>query len=113
MLVFNKKSRKSCFYRDKKVDLFIIGEYFSVMFERLTLRFFSFAMLMLMITVPSEYLFSQGKGIVLEEIEIQGKIQKPEAMYFLSRSKFAYRTLDLDVSFVEKVEKALHVENAF
>ena len=68
----------------------------------------------MILVTPSGYLFSQrGRGIVLEEIEIKGKIQKPEAMYFLSRSRFDYRTLDLDISFVEKVEKALHLEDAF
>ncbi len=78
------------------------------------MRVFKFILLVIMIVIPSGQIFSQkGRGIVLEEIEIKGRIQKPEAMYFLSRSRFTYRTLDLDVSFMDKVEKALHVEDAF
>lgn len=53
------------------------------------------------------------KGIILEEIKIEGTIQKPEVMHFLSRAKFTYRTLDLDVTFTDKVEKALYVDEAF
>jgi len=58
-------------------------------------------------------LTAQKKGIVLDEIKIEGTIQKPEAMYFLSRARFTYRTLDLNVSFKKKVEKALYTEDAF
>ncbi len=53
------------------------------------------------------------KSFVFKEIEIKGKIQKPEAMYFLSRARFSYRTLDLKVSFVPKVQEALFSEDAF
>ena len=56
---------------------------------------------------------AKNKGIVLESIEIEGTIQKPEAMYFLSRAKFSYRTLELNERFVEKVEKALYTEDVF
>ena len=53
------------------------------------------------------------RGIVLEEIKIEGTIQKPEVMHFLSRAKFTYRTLELDVTFTDKVEKALYIDEAF
>ncbi len=53
------------------------------------------------------------KTFVFQEIEIKGKIQKPEAMYFLSRAKFVYRTLDLQVDFVPKVREAVFSEDAF
>ncbi len=53
------------------------------------------------------------KSFVFQEIEIKGKIQKPEAMYFLSRAKFVYRTLDLQVNFVPKVKEAVFSEDAF
>ncbi len=53
------------------------------------------------------------KSFVFQEIEIKGKIQKPEAMYFLSRAKFVYRTLDLQVNFVPKVREAVFSEDAF
>jgi hypothetical protein len=109
-----QEMKKKYFYNDKKVDFSIILEYFAVMFEKRTLRIFSFLILVVVLATPVGYVSSQqGKGIVLEEIEIKGKIQKPEAMYFLSRSRFDYRTLDLDISFLDKVEKALHVDEAF
>jgi len=53
------------------------------------------------------------RRFVFQEIEIKGKIQKPEAMYFLSRARFTYRTLDLQVSFVPKVQEAVFSEDAF
>lgn len=53
------------------------------------------------------------KSFVFKEIEIKGKIQKPEAMYFLSRARFSYRSLDLQISFVPKVQEALFSEDAF
>gem|GEM_PF-1619061 len=53
------------------------------------------------------------KSFVFKEIEIKGKIQKPEAMYFLSRARFSYRTLDLQISFVPKVQEAVFSEDAF
>jgi len=73
---------------------------------------FLFAVIVL-INMLSFPLAAQKKGIVLEEIKIEGTIQKPEAMYFLSRARFTYRTLDLNVSFKKKVEKALYTEDAF
>ena len=55
----------------------------------------------------------EAKTIVIEEIQIEGTIQKPEVMTFLSRAKFSYRSLDLNVSFLEEVEKAVCVDEAF
>ena len=55
----------------------------------------------------------EAKTIVIEEIQIEGTIQKPEVMTFLSRAKFSYRSLELDVSFLEEVEKAVCVDDAF
>ncbi|MGI6393880.1 MAG: hypothetical protein ACOX2F_03995 [bacterium] len=55
----------------------------------------------------------QKRSFILEELKIEGTIQKPEVMTILSRAKFTYHTLELDVSFKEKVEKALHVDEAF
>ncbi len=104
--------KKKQFNDDKKIDFNIILQYFFVMFEKRALRFFRFLVVAVVMMLPSGYVFGQG-GIVLEEIEIKGKIQKPEAMYFLSRSRFDYSTLELDVSFIDKVEKALQVDEAF
>ena len=64
----------------------------------------------------ASFLFSfnvEAKTIVIEEIKIEGTIQKPEVMTFLSRAKFSYRSLDLDVSFLDEVEKAVRVDETF
>jgi len=55
----------------------------------------------------------KGKGLVLEDIDIEGKIQKPEAIYFLSRARFNYKSLNLDISFIKKVKEAVHKDSAF
>ena len=55
----------------------------------------------------------EAKTIVIEEIQIEGTIQKPEVMTFLSRAKFSYRSLDLNVSFLDEVEKAVCADDAF
>ncbi|HNW81379.1 MAG TPA: hypothetical protein PKG52_00655 [bacterium] len=47
------------------------------------------------------------------EFKIKGTIQRPEVSHFLSRAKFTYRTLELDVTFTEKVEEALYIDEAF
>lgn len=47
------------------------------------------------------------------QVEIKGTIQRPEVTHFLSRAKFTYKTLELDVTFTEKVEKALYIDEAF
>jgi hypothetical protein len=75
----------------------------------------NFVMLFICALIAS-LLFSfnvEAKTIVIEEIQIEGTIQKPEVMTFLSRAKFSYRSLDLDVSFLEEVEKAVCVDDAF
>ena len=64
----------------------------------------------------ASFLFSfnvEAKTIVIEEIKIEGTIQKPEVMTFLSRAKFSYRSLDLNVSFLDEVEKAVRVDETF
>ena len=76
-------------------------------------KYLFFCFVIILLILPCQCLLGQKKGIVLEEIKIEGTIQKPEAMYFLSRARFTYRTLDLNVSFKEKVEKALYTEDAF
>lgn len=68
----------------------------------------------MLLVMPSGVVEAQKKkAIVIEEIKIEGTIQKPEVMTFLSRARFSYRTLELDVTFTEKVEKAIHVDEAF
>lgn len=76
-------------------------------------KYLLFCILISLLFLPIQSVVAQKKGIVLDEIKIEGTIQKPEAMYFLSRARFTYRTLDLNVSFKKKVEKALYTEDAF
>lgn len=55
----------------------------------------------------------EAKTIVIEEIKIEGTIQKPEVMTFLSRAKFSDRSLNLNISFLEEVEKAVQGDETF
>lgn len=99
---------------DKKFDLIRAGEYIPSMFVLRERKMIFIFILMVTMMIFSGILEAQKrKGIVLEEIKIEGTIQKPEVMQFLSRAKFTYRTLELDVTFTEKVEKALYVDEAF
>ena len=43
------------------------------------------------------------KIIQLEEIKIEGRVQKPNAFYILNRSNIGYEVMDLRTSFVNKV----------
>jgi hypothetical protein len=43
------------------------------------------------------------KVIQLEEITIEGRVQKPNAFYILNRSNIGYEVMDLRTSFVNKV----------
>lgn len=72
-------------------------------------------LIVMILITPFNGLEAQKKRqpLVLEELKIEGTIQKPEVMTILSRARFTYRTLELDVSFMEKVEKAIHVDEAF
>ena len=41
--------------------------------------------------------------IQLEEIRIEGRVQKPNAFYILNRSNLGYEVLDLRTSFIREV----------
>lgn len=43
------------------------------------------------------------KVIQLEEITIEGTVQKPNAFYILNRSNLGYEVLDLRTSFVREI----------
>lgn len=45
----------------------------------------------------------QPKVIQLEEIKIEGRVQKPNAFYILNRSNLGYEVMDLRTSFVREV----------
>lgn len=47
------------------------------------------------------------KVIQLEEIKIEGRVQKPNAFYILNRSNLGYEVLDLRTSFVRDVVRSV------
>jgi hypothetical protein len=49
----------------------------------------------------------EPKIIQLEEIKIEGRVQKPNAFYILNRSNLGYEVLDLRTSFVRDVVRAV------
>jgi len=50
------------------------------------------------------------KVIQLEEITIEGRVQKPNAFYILNRSNIGYEVMDLRTSFVNKVVRSVDRE---
>ena len=70
-------------------------------------------MLGLLLTLPAAVAHAQSKGkrepkiIQLEEIKIEGRVQKPNAFYILNRSNLGYEVLDLRTSFVRDVVRAV------
>jgi hypothetical protein len=50
------------------------------------------------------------KVIQLEEIKIEGRVQKPNAFYILNRSNLGYEVLDLRTSFVRDVVRSVQSE---
>ena len=103
------------FLKSKKIDLFYLYVYILAMFIYGERKLFWICAVLIFILAPFQTVDAQKKKqpLVLEELKIEGTIQKPEVMTILSRAKFTYHTLELDVSFIEKVEKALHVDEAF
>lgn len=49
----------------------------------------------------------QKKKIVLGEIKIEGRRQKPQAFYILQRQALNFEGLELKKSFVPKIEKSV------
>lgn len=50
------------------------------------------------------------KVIQLEEIKIEGRVQKPNAFYILNRSNLGYEVLDLRTSFIRDVVRSVQSE---
>lgn len=56
---------------------------------------------------------SRGRAprvIQLDEIRIEGRVQKPNAFYILNRSNLGYEVLDLRTSFVREVIRSVQGE---
>ena len=49
----------------------------------------------------------EPKVIQLEEIKIEGRVQKPNAFYILNRSNIGYEVMDLRTSFLRSVVRAV------
>jgi len=52
----------------------------------------------------------QPAVIELEEIEIEGRVQKPNAFYILNRSNLGYEVLDLRTSFIREIVDSVRRE---
>lgn len=48
--------------------------------------------------------------IQLEEIHIEGRVQKPNAFYILNRSNIGYEVMDLRTSFVRDIVRSVQRE---
>jgi len=51
--------------------------------------------------------------VTMDAMLLEGKIERPEAQMFLVRAGFRYQMLDLQVSFLPKVQEAIFSEDAF
>ena len=52
----------------------------------------------------------QPRVIQLEEIVIEGRVQKPNAFYILNRSNLGYEVLELRTSFLREVVRSVQKE---
>lgn len=50
------------------------------------------------------------KVIQLEEIKIEGRVQKPNAFYILNRSNIGYQVMELRTSFLQQVVRSVRNE---
>lgn len=73
-----------------------------------------FLLLLLIMPLTVVQAKQSGRGrMVFKAIEIKGTIQKPEALLFLSRAKFKYKMLDLQIDLKSKVREAIKNDGAF
>lgn len=68
-----------------------------------------------LVAVSTAAALGQGKNrqprvIQLEEIIIEGRVQKPNAFYILNRSNLGYEVLELRTSFLRKVVRSVQKE---
>lgn len=50
------------------------------------------------------------KVIQLEEIKIEGRVQKPNAFYILNRSNIGYEVMELRTTFLQEVVRSVRRE---
>jgi len=68
-----------------------------------------------LLLAPAEARAQSSRGrhphvIQLDEIRIEGRVQKPNAFYILNRSNLGYEVLDLRTSFVREVIRSVQHE---
>lgn len=69
--------------------------------------------LMLIASAPASSLAAQARPraaprvIQLDEIRIEGRVQKPNAFYILNRSSIGYEVLDLRTSFTREILRSV------
>jgi hypothetical protein len=80
-------------------------------------RWASIALIALLLAVASaspasaqERKKRKPRVIQLEEIVIEGRVQKPNAFYILNRSNLGYEVLELRTSFLREVVKSVQEE---
>jgi hypothetical protein len=71
----------------------------------------------LLLATPSDAEAQSARGrqprvIQLDEIRIEGRVQKPNAFYILNRSNLGYEVLDLRTSFVAQVAAVQEIGRA-
>ena len=64
------------------------------------------AVALLLLLAASGTGWAQRKKIVLGEITVEGRRQKPQAFYILQRQNLNFDGLELKKSFVPKIEKS-------
>ncbi len=52
----------------------------------------------------------QPRVVTLDEIVIEGQVQKPNAFYILNRSNIGYEVLDLRTSFLQEIVRSVQGE---
>lgn len=67
------------------------------------------------LAAPSEAEAQSSRGraprvIQLDEIRIEGRVQKPNAFYILNRSNLGYEVIDLRTSFLREVIRSVNDE---
>ena len=71
---------------------------------------------LLFVAAPTTDALAQGgkkrqpRVIQLEEIVIEGRVQKPNAFYILNRSNLGYEVLELRTSFLREVVRSVQKE---
>jgi hypothetical protein len=79
-------------------------------YASMTLLAFFLSALFTMSAFGQEKKKRQPRVIQLEEIVIEGRVQKPNAFYILNRSNLGYEVLELRTSFLREVVRSIQEE---